>query len=410
MSRVLRVAAYEYRTNVLKRSFLLSLFSLPLILTVSIGAGVILESITSNTQPIGFVDDAGVITTLEAPGLEQEADGITVLPFEEVEQARAALEAGELQAYFILPADYRTTGEVRLVFMDQASEQARAQFHDLLRYNLARDYPPPVTDRIVGGTEITIRSPDGSRAYPAGGPTFSVALPLFVSAGFVFLLLIASGYAMGAVAGERESRTMEVLITSIPPGALIRGKLISILGISLTLLAFWTLVGIAAVRVGAEFYGIRWLQEASVEWSSVGAVLLIAVPNYITAIAIMVMVGSTVGELQEGQSLSGIFMLVFFLPLYAIRIIGDHPGGPLAQALSFLPFTSLLTVGIRNMVSVLPGSELLVSAFLQAVFAALAVWLAGRAFRIGILRIGQKVGLREVFRSRQLREEAGSPG
>jgi len=406
MSKILHVAANEYRSNVIKRSFLLSLLSLPLFLTVSIGSGLIMESLNSSKKPIGYIDHADVIRTLDTPWLDESDEAIPVLPFANAEEAEAALKAEQIQGYFTIPADYRETGKVNLTIMDEASEDARAQFSRMLRYNVALQYNPQAALRISEGTEVEIETPDSSRSYPAGGPPFSLALPLIVSGGFVFVLLMSSGYAMGAVAGERETRTMEVLVTSIRPGDLLRGKLIGILGISLTLIAAWTLIGIAAVFIGGKVFDLAWLKQASVDWGSLGAVLLIALPNYVSALAVMITVGSTVGELQEGQALTGIFLLVFFLPIYVLTLIGQNPSGTFSVILSFIPFMSLMTMGIRNMFMALPIVQLLLSFAVQVAVALFLVWFSGRAFRIGMLRIGQRTRLRDIF-GRERKLEAG---
>ena len=408
MSKILHVATHEYRTNVIKRSFLLSLLSLPLFLMISIGSGAILESMNSSKKQIGFVDQAGVIQTLDTPWVNADTEVIGILPYENEADADGALQAGEIQGYFTIPPDYIEKGDVQLTILDEASENARGLFYRLLRYNVALQFEPEMATRIASGTDMTVVTPDGSRSYPEGGPPFSLTLPLIVSAGFVFVLLMSSGYAMGAVAGERETRTMEVLVTSIPPGALLRGKLIGILGISLTLLSCWTLIGVLAVFLGGRVFDLAWLQQASVDWRSLGAVVLIALPNYISALAVMIMVGSTVGEIQEGQALSGLFLLTFFLPIYALQVIGENPNGTFSILLSFLPFTSLITFGIRNMFSVIPFGQLLATFLVQAALSGLLVGLASRAFRIGMLRLGQRIKLKEIFGRRPTLEAGGA--
>jgi ABC-2 type transport system permease protein len=408
MSKILHVATHEYRTNVIKRSFLLSLLSLPLFLMISIGSGAILESMNSSKKQIGFVDQAGVIQTLDTPWVNADTEVIGILPYENEADADGALQAGEIQGYFTIPPDYIEKGDVQLTILDEASENARGLFYRLLRYNVALQFEPEMATRIASGTDMTVVTPDGSRSYPEGGPPFSLTLPLIVSAGFVFVLLMSSGYAMGAVAGERETRTMEVLVTSIPPGALLRGKLIGILGISLTLLSCWTLIGVLAVFLGGRVFDLAWLQQASVDWRSLGAVVLIALPNYISALAVMIMVGSTVGEIQEGQALSGLFLLTFFLPIYALQVIGENPNGTFSIVLSFLPFTSLITFGIRNMFSVIPFGQLLATFLVQAALSGLLVGLASRAFRIGMLRLGQRIKLKEIFGRRPTLEAGGA--
>jgi ABC-2 type transport system permease protein len=408
MSKILHVAIHEYRTNVIKRSFLLSLLSLPLFLTVSIGLGLITESLNSSKKPIGFVDQASVIRSFDTPWVDADAEVIGILPYENEAAADDALQAGEIQGFFTIPPDYIETGDVQLTIVDEASEDARGLFYLLLRYNVALKFEPEMAARIVSGTNMMVQTPDSGRSYPAGGPPFSLTLPLIVSAGFVFVLLMSSGYAMGAVAGERETRTMEVLVTSIPPGGLLRGKLIGILGISLTLLTCWTLIGVIAVFLGGRVFDLAWLQQASIDWRSLSAVVMIALPNYISALALMIMVGSTVGELQEGQALSGLFLLVFFLPIYALQAIGDNPNGTFSILLSFMPFTSLITFGIRNLFTVIPFGQLLATFLVQAALSGFLVWLAGRAFRIGMLRLGQRIKLKEVFGRRPSLEAGGA--
>jgi len=397
MSKILLIARNEYRTNVIKRSFLLTLLSLPLFLTFSIGIGVITDVLSTSKTPVGYVDEAGVIEVKHDYHSVLGDDAIEIRAFKSSTEARTALDLGEIQGYYVLATDYRTSGEVTLTFDKEVSQNARSDFYDFLQFHLMQSYPEPVVERVILGTQATVTTPYSGRSYPDGGPPFSVTLPLIISAGFVFLLMMSAGYAMGAVAGERESRTMEVLITSVSPGTLVRGKMLGIIGISLTLLVCWGLIGFGAFLVGRELLDLRWLKDAQVDWGGLVTVMLIALPNYISAIALMVMIGSTVAELQEGQALSGFFILIFFLPIYALAAIGDHPQGAFSVGLSMIPFTSLMTIGIRNLFMVIPLGQLLISFIVQGIVAGAAVWLAGRAFRLGMLRYGQRIRLRELL-------------
>jgi ABC-2 type transport system permease protein len=297
----------------------------------------------------------------------------------------------------VLAPDYKTTGAVKLIFKSDVSQNARSNFFEFLQFHLLEGYPAAVADRILQGTDITVNTLDSGRKFPDYAPTFAVVLPVIISAAFVFLLLMSAGYAMGAVAGERESRTMEVLITSVSPNTLIRGKVLGIIGISLTLLVVWTVIGFGAFLIGREVFDLGWFRAAQVDWGGLGTVLLIALPNYISAVALMVMVGSTVAEIQEGQAMSGVFMLVFFLPIYALTAIGEQPSGAFSIGLSLLPFTSVVTMGLRNLFMVIPVSQLMLSFLVQAIVAGASVWLAGRAFRQGMLRYGKRIRLREVL-------------
>ncbi|MEJ2011487.1 MAG: hypothetical protein P8X64_04600 [Anaerolineales bacterium] len=65
-----------------------------------------------------------------------------------------------------------------------------------------------------------------------------------------------------------------------------------------------------------------------------------------------------------------------------------------------------MTLGIRNMFTAIPTAQILLGFLVQAGIAGLLVWFAGRAFRIGMLRIGQRIRLRDIF-GRQVSSESG---
>ena len=100
MKKIWRVAAYEFRRNVFKRSFLFSLFSIPFFIAFSLGLGFTLESIRKDSQPIGIVDRAGIFGGAVLPAgiqsrLESDYEEAVVLTlFPDEESALAALKAG----------------------------------------------------------------------------------------------------------------------------------------------------------------------------------------------------------------------------------------------------------------------------------------------------------------------------
>jgi ABC-2 type transport system permease protein len=210
------------------------------------------------------------------------------------------------------------------------------------------------------------------------------------------MLLIGSGYTTSAIADEKENRTMEVLITTISPMQLIAGKVLGIVAISLTLLLVWTVIVLLGIFI-SRLLGITWFNDVYIDWRSVAATLAIGIPAYLLATALMVAIGSTVSTTQEGQSLSSIFFILHFLPLYINFMFLADPHSPLAVLLSVLPFTSLMTVAMRNLFTVVPAWQVALSVLVQVLCTCGAVWLASRAFRIGMLRYGQRLSLRHLF-------------
>jgi len=395
MKKLILVAVQEYKRNVWKKSFILALMSMPIIIILGVGLGVVISNLENNDLPVGYVDKAGLFSDpIRIPAKSRPVDFIA---YESQEKAQGALENGETQAFYVISGDYFTSNTIELFYIQEPGKNATRQFYDFVQLNLVALEFPDIAERVASGSNLILRSIDGKRELPDGEPPLSVFLPLMISFAIVILLLMSSGYMMHAVVEEKENRTMEVVITSLSPTQLMGGKVLGVLGISFTQLVVWTIFGFMAIVIASQGLGIEWFQNPTIDWFGILLIVLLAIPTFVTASALMMAIGSTVTETQEAQWVVSIFMVLFWIPVWLIGIIGDAPNALLPMVLSFLPFTSLMTIGIRNMFVYLPYWQIGISIVTQLLFAVAAVWLAGRTFRVGMLRYGQKVSLKEVF-------------
>ena len=95
--------------------------------------------------------------------------------------------------------------------------------------------------------------------------------------------------------------------------------------------------------------------------------------------------------------MSSIFFILHLAPLYISWSFINDPHSPLAVALSLCPFTALMTIGMRNLFTIVPTWQILVSMVVQIICALGAFWLAGRSLRLGMLRYGQRLTWRGLF-------------
>lgn len=393
MSKVWLIARHHFQQEVFKRSFIIVALSLPLFLTLSIGLGYLSSRLERGTTALGYVDQAGLLVNR----LPAE-DDVRLVPFETAEAARAALETGAIDGFYVLPPAYPAAGQVELVYFEPPRGSASNHFRNLVRLNLLADQPLAIVERALPGPGVTVRATAYNREFPDGGPSAGQVVPVVVGVVFAFLILTTSGYLMGALVTEKENRTMEVMVSSVSTGRMMAGKVLAGVGIGLTLLVVWALFFAAAVWLGRNVLDIGWLQDISVSWRDILLLLVVALPSFLVIAALMTMIGTVVSGQQEADQIGPFFFLIMLLPLYLIIPIARNPNGGLAIGMSLFPPTSVMTIAFSSLFREVPLWQIAASAGISLVSGAALIWLAGKAFRLSMLRYGQRLRWGELFR------------
>ena len=224
---------------------------------------------------------------------------------------------------------------------------------------------------------------------------FLVFTPFIAGIMFVIVVMTSGGYLLQAVVQEKENRTMEIVITSVSPNQLMTGKIIGNIAVGLTQLIVWLLFGWIALEVG----GLIWpaLQDFSLPADYIFVLLLILLPAFVMVAAVMASIGASMTEAREAQQVSGMFSLPIMIPYYLSSVITMNPNGTLAVVLSYFPLTAPITILMRMAFTVVPTWQIVINIIILVIFAALAIWVAGRTFRMGMLRYGKKISLKEIF-------------
>lgn len=393
MRNLLLIARHEYITMAVRRSFVLSTLAVPVVIAAIIGLGILFSGQEQDRRPVAIVDQAGVITPEAAAAAAGRGRVALVLGQDEA-TARAALGAGEIQAFYVLPPDYREGGQVQLHYAgDAPGGDVRSQLDDLLRESLAAGLPPAVQQRLEEGLRVTVRSADGRQEFDEES-FVNILLPFLAGFFFTFAVLNSTGYLLQAVTAEKENRTVEIMATSVAPWQLMGGKAVGLLAVALSQIALWVAVVGLAVVIGARVQPV--LQGVRLSWSLLAIIVLYFVPAFALLGGIMMAIGAAVTESQQGQQIAGILNLLFLLPFFFIVIFFVNPDGPLAVALTLFPTTSFLTIAFRWGLTTVPAWQIAVSWVLLVAAAVVAVWVASRVFRTGMLRYGQRMDLASI--------------
>jgi ABC-2 type transport system permease protein len=395
MSKLWQVALQEYRRHVFTRRFIFGLLSVPLVIILLVGLIFLIIAMDINTTPIGYVDHSGLLSDpVPAPRPSAPDRPVAMIPFASETDAQSALDAGRIQAYYVLPADYRTSGLLRVVHINEIKAPASQQFYNFLGANLLKGTDSAIAARLVKGADVTVQSADGTRSLSSNG-WFSFVFPMIAGIGFIIAMFTSGGYLMQAVVEEKENRTMEVILTSVSPNQFMAGKIVGDTCVGLTQILAWLLLIIIPILV--ERNAVPFLQAIQISTQTLVVLVCIMLPSFVLVAALMAAIGATVTEAREGQQMTGLISLPIWIPYMLIGLLMSSPNSSLSLALSMIPLTAPVTMLVRDGLTILPDWQIALGSAIQILCAVAAIWLAGRAFRLGMLRYGKRLSWRELF-------------
>ncbi len=393
MRKILIVMRHEFVTLITKPSFWIALIGVPIFMAVIMGITIV-SSTAATASAIaarqnradaqGYIDQSGIIRSL--------LDGSNLRAFDDEAAARAALEAGDISGYFVVPQDYIETGAVQYVSREfNPMDSPTDEFERTLNYNLLGGdaallsaFSTPVLIR----TEMATAPAEAKGG--AGGAPFPI-IPMVVAIMFSIVLITAASYLMQSVTTEKESRVIEVLMSSLTPTQMLAGKVLGLGLIGLAQMALWLLSGLAALRfipAGASL-GV-------VDGGTIAVALVFFVLGYFIYASLMAGLGALMPGTREAAQYTFFIILPLFLPLYLNTAISLEPDSPLAVALSLIPFSAPVAMVMRMTVTDVPAWQIVLALALLVVAVGVVIALAARVFRAQSLLRGTKPSLREI--------------
>ncbi len=414
MRHVVTVIKHEILTTVGKPSFWFMTFIFPALvmgfsLLPTLFANRVMEeasSLDGSTQAavtaFGYVDQAGVIGRLP-PGIPVGR----LRAFTDEAAAMAALEAGEIGQYFILPSDFPRSNRIIAV-----AERLSPVFGDaganLMRYvvnynfldgdeQLARlllDPAPLMTARSLAPEVKT----DPRSAFGIGLP-FVVMFVLF------FVITMSGGYMLQSVSKEKESRTAELLLTTLSPREVMLGKIVGLGAVALLQMTVW--VGGAVVALsGSAMLGAALTGQVLQAGFVLTAVVYFLL-GYILYASALGAIGALAPTAREGSQFTFILILPLLVPFYLNQTFATDPTGALATALSLFPLTAPTAMLARLSVVAVPAWQIAVSLVGLAATTYLFVLVAARFFRADTLLSTASLNWQRIIR--ELRGSATQP-
>ena len=375
------VAMREILERGRSRGYLLSL----LFTVILLGAGFVLPALLlgqEKSPKLALVDPAPAGLESAIQGIAAQYD-VTLEISSVPDQAagEAAVRNKTIDAALVVPADLSSAGH--LIVLDDPNGQIQA-----------------ITSAAViglrAGGDAGLLDPPAVTALEPPTAEHTTAL-IFANAGIILMFIGIFTYGTWVLTGvveEKQSRVVEVVLTTVRPRDLLMGK---VLGIGI--LALFQLV----ILVGAGIIASQLSGRLSLPGTTASAVVqllawfVLGFAFYSTAMGFL---GSLASRVDEASNASmPVTMTATLSYLLSILLVTQEPNGVVATILTFFPPSAPMVVPLRTALGAIQPWEVALS----VAFMLVAIWVlfvvGGRVYSGAVLQTGGRMKLRDAWRA-----------
>ena len=429
MNKILLIIQREFLSRVKKKSFLIATLLVPILFPTVIGGLVyFVVKEKENAGPREIL----VINKSDSLKIEStDSYSFTALN-EELETALTTFQESESYALLYIPQiDIEKPEGIIMYSKNIPGPTAVSDIENILernvkdlklyKYNIDSETLAKLNTYISLDTRVT--SDDESEGKESNS---GIASGIGYVTGFLIymFLFVYGGQVMQGVIEEKNSKIVEVIVSTVKPFHFMLGKVIGVALVGLVQILIWiilmggiftaasgylsanssgpTIEQMAAETPSGQVIAEQTqnnpkLQKLMDEVSKIPFTRIILtfifyfIGGYLLYGALFAAVGSAVDTPADAQQ----FMLPIMLPIIVSFVamsmfVTDDPNGPASFWFSVIPFTSPIVMMGRIGFGV-PFWELALSMALLIGGFIFTIWLAGRIYRVGILMHGAKV-------------------
>ncbi len=425
----------EFKERVYKKSFIITTLLMPvLMLVLSIAPTLIMFFAKGETKHISVIDQSGIV----ADKLESNEDVVfEVVPNGDLQtELKRSLEQENFGVLYIEQDVVTNPNKVQLYTNASSSmtieDSIADQIEDIVETERLKAHNIENLPEILKQIEVNIslttyRNGDNEQSEATSSAASSFA---GIALGFVlyFFLIIYGSIVMQSIIEEKNSRILEVLVSTVRPFDMMMGKILGVASVTLTQIAIWgvllivisaavipavipqdILAGVEAVQAGADVATLT----ADIDPEAITALASIMDTGYISELVVLLLlfmmggfllyaamyaaIGASVDQVQDAQQLTTPVTIPIIFSFIILTMIMNDPNNPLVVWCSIIPFTSPIVM-IGRIPSGIPTWEIVTSLILLYATFIVMVWLAGKIYRVGIFMHGKKPSLKELYR------------
>ena len=226
---------------------------------------------------------------------------------------------------------------------------------------------------------------------------FAIGFLLYAS------IVIYGQTIMSGVLEEKTTRVAEVVMSSVPTDTLLAGKVLGVGAVGLTQQIIWIVTTYILLKLRAPImarFGAPAMNFTLPDISLGAGIifLLFFLFGFVFYSSLFAAVGSSVNSESEARQAASPLMIMIISTAVFIQPVLLNPTGTTAKVLSLVPFSSPIIMPIRMAVIGIPALELAASLGFLAIGCIVALWLASRIYRVGLLMYGKRPTIKEMAR------------
>jgi len=230
-------------------------------------------------------------------------------------------------------------------------------------------------------------------------------LLVYLLVAIMYLAITSYGNAIAtAVASEKASRVMEVMVTKVSPVHMVFGKILGVGLASLTQLfifffsmALYIKSGI--FKVSDSFFGVN-IDVNMITGEHAAYFLLYFVLGYFVYAALFAVFGSMVSRPEE---LSGTTMPITLILMGSLvvelLVVLDNPEGLVSRVTSYVPFTAPISMVVRIINGSVGSLEIITSMVVLLASISLIAMFAAKVYPKGVLRSGKSLKFIQLLKN-----------
>lgn len=317
-----------------------------------------------------------------------------------------------------------TPQDIQLILNDASSlsveENIQNQIQSILRTERLKRYDLENMDQILADANVRVNSiqtlknndQQDDDNMEKTSTTASWLMGLILGMMLYFILIVYGQQVLQSVIDEKQTRVLDVMVTSCTPFELMMGKILGIAVVAALQIVIWAVLIIGAsafvmplVMGGADveaalaaaqnvpdpevlsivgkFTNVSYLAGLFLE------LLLYIVGGFLFYASMYAAIGSAVDTPQDAAQFNGIIMMPVIVAIMVMMSVMNDPNSDLVFWCSMIPFTSPIVMMARIPFGI-PTWQVAVSLVVLFISFFLMVWVAARIFRVGVFMHGKK--------------------